>query len=116
MHTLLSYEISVVDTKPQLNQLSCLKIDGERLKIIQKVGTNWKKVAFALKFEPGIVDTIECDAHYKTEDACRKMFDRWLCEEACQPVTWERLKEALKDAERSMLARKLEAFLTQCHS
>ena len=43
--------------------------------------------------------------------SCQEMLHRWLEGEACQPVTWGRLIEAIRDAELDTLARKIEELL-----
>ena len=80
----------------------------EHFKIIQKVAHDWQKLASLL----GLSD-VERAIHYDTvkfgcESSCRETFRRWLAGEGCQPVTWERLIEVLRDAEKSEYAKDLE--------
>ena len=65
------------------------------------------KVALALRFDYSVIRSIERDSLHVTEDACEEMFERWLNGEACEPVTWERLVQALDEAEHATLARKV---------
>ena len=101
----------ITGNRPKLYQLMCLKIDGERLKIIQKVGVAWQKVAYSLHFDLSVVRTIEHD-YRRTEEACEEMFSRWLSGEACEDITWKRLIEALEDAEHAELARRVRSWLS----
>lgn len=103
---------TIIGDRPQLHQLMCWKVSGHHFKIIQQVGVNWKKLAFALRFDYGVIKIIEGDARHMAEESCQEMFHRWLNEEACQPIMWARLIEALKDAEQGKLAKQLEQLLT----
>ena len=54
----------------------------------------------------------ECDtANIGCQESCHEIFRRWLDGQGCQPITWEKLIEALKDAEKSCLAEQLQDFL-----
>ena len=93
--------------------MKCLEVGDKNLKIIQKVGVSWRDVAYALEFDDDLVKNIEHNTLNKDcVAACYETFRRWLRGEACQPLTWGRLIEALKDAERDTLARELEHMLT----
>ena len=84
----------------------------EHFKVILKVAADWKKVAGLLGLPTEVVDIIQHDtANFGCERSCRETFRRWLGEKGCQPITWERLIEVLKDAERSELAKELENHL-----
>lgn len=100
-----------IDGCPRLYQLECLKIDGERVRIIQKIGIAWQRVALSLGFDHSVLDTIQYDHPHRTEAACTEMLKRWLNREACEAITWQRLLEALEDAEHSELAKKLKQWL-----
>lgn len=81
------------------------------MKIIQKLGVDWTKVASSLQFEYSVVSTIEFDYSHRTEQACEQMFHRWLNGEACETITWERLIEAFYDSEHAVLADKVKKML-----
>ena len=85
----------------------------EHFKVIQKVATDWKKVSHLLKLPRFVVDNIQHDTViFGCERSCREAFSQWLGGEGCQPSTWERLIEVLKDAERSELAKELKQYFT----
>ena len=78
------------------------------MKVIKKVAVDWTKVALCLEFDSSVIRVIEYDYPHMTERACEEMFERWLSGEACQPITWKRLIQALNDAEHGVLAQKLK--------
>lgn len=81
-------------------------------KVIQKLAANWEEFAYTLQFSYEVVQNIHRDtANFGVESSCREVFTRWLNGEGCEPITWERLIEALKDSDRSMLAEELEQRL-----
>jgi len=53
-----------------------MKIDDERVRIIQKLGVNWSKVASSLRFDYSVLETLEYDYRGYTEKACEEMFRR----------------------------------------
>lgn len=83
----------------------------KQLRIIQQVGVGWKKLASILLFDHNVLEAIEKDTHYRNEEACQETFRRWLNGEACQPVTWGRLVQALEDAQRRTLANEVRKRL-----
>ena len=80
----------------------------ERFNVIERLSSDWHKVANLLGLSSEAVATIKRDNPRDSEQACREAFHRWLCGEGCQPVTWENLIEILCDAKRSTLAQELE--------
>ena len=90
-----------------------LKIESEEVRIIQKVGIDWKIVASFLGFDHNKIQTFEHDHPHETEAACTKMFMEWL---DSKDATWENLIKALYDAERSELAKRVEKWLTAVDS
>ena len=96
-----------------MQQLTFLRTGEDRsLKLVQAVGIKWKDLGIALEFDYGVIETIERDTHFQNNDSCCKLLHKWLSGEACQPVTWRRLIQALHEAEHGTLAMKLEEFLT----
>ena len=73
---------------------------------------DWENLGLALEFDFDVIKSIEIDALCKTEKCCRELLNRWLNGEACQPVTWKRLIEAISDAERGELASELEQLFS----
>ena len=55
-------------------------------------------MAIALGFDGARIATIEMDAHFQAENACRKMFTGWLDGgHDLKPATWDALIQSLKD-------------------
>ncbi len=73
----------------------------------------WTDLAYALEFEDSVVQIIENDkGNASCTKACEEMFRRWLAGVvAGQQVTWEKLIEALRDAEHNSLAGTLRELL-----
>ena len=85
--------------------------DGRQLKVMQNVGVDWKLLGLNLQFDHSVLKAIEKNTHFITEDSCLELLGRWLNGEACQPITWARLIQALKDIEHSTIAIHLEKLL-----
>ena len=80
--------------------------------IVQKVATRWEDLALFLDFNYDVIKIIRDDnKHESCVKACQDMLHRWLEGEACHPITWGRLIEAISDAELATFARKLKEFL-----
>ena len=100
--------------KPLLHQLYLLKVGDSRKRIIEEVGVDWEKLAYRLEFGHAVVRTIKennSGKEERVESSCRDMLCRWLDGGACQPVTWERLVEAIRDIPRDTLATQVEELL-----
>ena len=93
-----------------MRQLDLLKVGERKLALIGKVSPCWEEMAYHLGLSDHVVRIIKCDI-VGCEKSCRETFRRWLDGQGCQPVTWERLIEALKDAERNSLAERLQESL-----
>ena len=98
--------------KPKLHQLLSLKVRDKECKLVQTVGVDWMQLGLALEFEYNLLRAIEKDNHGRTHESCNELLNRWLDGEACRPVTWGRLIEALGDAGHSTLAAQLHQSLT----
>lgn len=108
----LFYCLFGADEMPLLHQLVCLTVGGKKLRLIESMGSDWKKMAYYLKFEDCVVENIQRDTvQFGCDESCRECFRRWLNGEACRPVTWERLIEALRDAKKDTLATRVTQFL-----
>ena len=104
-----------VGASPKLHQLVYLKVgDQPHQKIIEKVGVQWEDLAYRLEFDRSVVATIKenfSGRDRRTERCCQDMLHRWLDGEACQPVTWGRLVQALRDINMGRLAGKIDSLL-----
>ena len=87
-----------LDSKPTLRQLGCLKLNNQRIKVIERVGSNWEFLADQLGIESHIIDTIKMESHHQVNSACREMFAKWLKGFGCRPITWRTVIDALDDA------------------
>ena len=99
------------ESKPKLHQLQSLCVGERRLRIIDSVAADWEGIAIALQFEASEIETVRSDCHFQSKPACRNIFGKWLDGQGCQPVTWQRLGEALADVGFSTLARDLQEVL-----
>ena len=98
-------------SRPKLHQLNCLKVGDQQVRVIQRVGVDWKQLGLALHFDYNLLKAIESDNHFKTHESCCDLLQKWLDGGASQPVTWARLIEALRDCEHSKLAFQLKHIL-----
>ena len=90
-----------------------MKVGDQQLEIVQCVGVDWKRLGLALHFDYNVIEAIESSCLHQVHDCCCKLLHKWLNGEACQPVTWARLIEALRDAKHSKLAKNLmEIFIS----
>ncbi len=103
-----------VGAKPKLHQLDRLKVGDKHKKIIEKVGVNWERLALRLEFDHCVIATIKenfSGRDRRIERCCQDMLCRWLDGEACQPVTWGRLVQALREIEMGILAEEVDKLL-----
>lgn len=104
----------ILDDVPKLHQLKTLVIGKNEIKIIEELASEWSSFGLLLKFEKFILDNIERDkVQFGCEECCQELFCRWLRGEGSQPSTWAMLVEALRNAERGILAEKLERLWTK---
>jgi hypothetical protein len=86
---------------PELHELQLLEYDKRRepLRIMERVAPKWKQVAIALGFNGSRIEAIEIGARYEPEDACLKMFTKWLDGgHDIKPPTWDALIQSLRAA------------------
>ncbi len=98
-------------TQPNLKLLQSLNIGEKRIRIIDSVAANWEEVAIALDFDVPEIATVRLECHFQPKPACRMILSNWLKGQGCQPPTWERLVEALSDANFLSLAQDLQQIL-----
>ena len=58
-----------------------------------------------------MIEAVKDDNRGINAKSCQDMLRRWLDGEACQPVTWKRLVEAIRDIPRDRLATEIEELL-----
>ncbi len=104
-----------VGAKPKPHQLYILKgSGGKKKRIMAEVGAKWDELALLLEFDFCVIGLIRENNRGRdaiAERCCQDLFRRWLDGEACQPVTWGRLLEAIKDLENHRLATEIEELL-----
>lgn len=103
-----------VDDKPKLSELQLLEgRDGGKVRVIEGVAHKWKNMATSLSFDGPRIESIDMGALKMTEDACRKMFVKWLDgdHDLKEPVTWATLIRCLIDAGLIDMADKLKEIL-----
>ena len=98
--------------RPKLHQLNSLRVSDQQLQIVQRVGVDWIRLGIALEFDLDVLKAMERSNHYQVQDCCYELLHRWLKGEACQPITWARLIEGLRDAEHAELASELKHCFT----
>ena len=70
------------------------------MRIIKSIAAEWEALAIRLGFEGIVMNTIKKGAFYQPDDACCKMFIRWLNgEEGLKPPTWYNLIQCLEETE-----------------
>ena len=100
-----------LDSRPKLHQLGYLKLNNQRIKMIERVASRWESVATQLHFEGHLIDTIKMESHYQVDSACRKMFIRWLEGIGRQPITWRTLIDTLDEAGLPRVAHELSNII-----
>ena len=77
------------------------------MRIVETIAYRWQDVALALRFGGSVIASIKESTFSNVEEGCRRMLDRWLEGQFHEPVTWERLVEALQEANFMELAESL---------
>ena len=93
---------------PKLHEISYLNRGGKTLKLIDKVASEWERVATRLYFELHDISRIERDHHNDCRSACSAMFGEWL--EGKVP-TWETLIKAFGEADISEVAADIKIII-----
>ena len=107
--------IIIAGDKPRLHQLTLLtKRNGKKLRIVEFVAANWKKLAVRLGFESPRMNNITQGTFYQPEEGCLRMFEKWLAgEHDLKPPTWLNLIECLEEVtEFEGLAQDLKEIIT----
>ena len=88
------------------------------MSIIKMVMSHWERIATRLYFESYIVDAIQRDNNHSVENACRTVFTYWLggMDQLREPISWSTVIKALKEAELSEVATKVEDILMPEHA
>ena len=85
--------------------------DGREVRIIEAVAAEWEKLAIRFGFEGPRINSIRKGTFFKPDDACFKMFTKWLAgEHNLKPPTWSNLIQCLEETqipEFQILARKV---------
>ena len=89
-------------------------VDGRKVRVLEEVAPDWKRLAISLKFNQSKIKTIEKDYKTSTEEACQEMFMRWLAGEhdLAQPCTWDTLIKCLRRAAFIDVANSLRTILS----
>ena len=100
-----------IDSKPTLRQLGCLKLNNQRIDVIEQIAFKWESVADQLDFKSHLIETIRIESHHQVNSACRKMFMKWLEGVGRQPITWRTLIDALDEAGLPRVAHELNNII-----
>jgi hypothetical protein len=74
--------------------------NGRKMRIIKSIAAEWKALAIRFGFEGMTISTIKKGAFYQPDDACCKMFIRWLNgEQGLKRLTWYNLIQCLEETE-----------------
>ena len=101
-------DILIDPVKPKLHHLDLLEINGKRIKIIDTTAAVWEKVALRLFSEQHDIKRIARDYHQQSRFACQRMYSEWLDGNHREPVSWNTLIKAFREAELLELASKLQ--------
>ena len=101
-----------IGSAPQLHQLLCLRLGDKQLKLVQSVAADWKQLGVMLELNYDVLQSIQKNNRFICEDCCLEVLHKWLSGEGCQPITWERLVQALKDLGLTALAAQLHELLS----
>ncbi len=82
-------------------------MNGKGVKLLEMM--EWVDLALMLEIDYDVIKSIKKE--YTGEDRCKEMFRHWLDGEACMPLTWGRLIQALEDLELSTLVENLRSAL-----
>ena len=87
--------------------------DGTVIKVIEDIASDWERIAYALKFSPGVVRSIRKDTNRQCEDACEEVLYRWLegAEGTLRPISWQTLIRVLNDCGKGTVAGKLRLLI-----
>ena len=106
-----------VASAPTIGELILLKWENERgqeqrLRILEEVCIKWKDIGCVIGLSPSRLDAIEVYRFHNAKECCRDVFGVWLeQEEGRYLVTWDGVRELLKDMELSATAQKIDEFL-----
>lgn len=103
----------ILGDRPKMAELQSLHGHrGQRIRILEEVGHEWKKLASVLHFENSRIARIDRDAGTVT-DSCHQMFDEWLDSSSGlrQPVTWATLVQCLDEAGLTNVTGRLKEII-----
>ena len=100
-----------IDSVPTLRQLGCLKLNNQRIDVIEQIAFKWESVADQLDLKSHLIETIRMESHHQANSACRKMFMKWLEGVGRQPITWRTLIDALDEAGLPRVAHELNNII-----
>ena len=106
---------STLTDEVSLDRLSLMKLpNGERVKIIETVAKDWRKVGCQLNFDRvgNQLDIIEKQKLKDPVACCEAMFQHWLNGNGVKPTTWKTLIDILTDCEHVVLAQQVERAVT----
>ena len=59
-----------IDSKSKLCQLGCLKLNNQRINVIEQIAFKWESIANQLHFESHLIETIKMESHHQVNSAC----------------------------------------------
>ena len=101
-----------MSAQPMLHQIDRVEANGKVVTVIESVAARWERVAIRLHLHHHIIECIKRDNPHQTILSCQTMFVRWLDGKGRQPVSWQTLITALKEADFSELASDLQILVS----
>ena len=103
--------VGPIGTLPSIKVLEVIQGHGGRkIKVIDRVGSQWEELAKALEMGQEDIDMIKTTHGDSDQEACRAMLATWL-EGSYGEVSWTVLSQALIDAGLPELADSLKDVL-----
>ena len=105
------FRSTIKGATPDMATLNCLKYEDEngrtqRIYIIDEIAKNWKQFGLILGFSFHRLSAYEMDCDGRSVECCNKMMAGWF-DEREEPITWNTLVEALRNAHMDQLADQL---------
>lgn len=103
-------------TTLKLHELDFIEGNDVTVKVIERVASEWEKVATRLHFDGPDIRRIRKDNHFQCIESCRAVFIEWIKGKGRHPATWQILIKVLREADLSEVASDLEFVLGILHT
>lgn len=96
------------DAVPKLSHLNVLQLSNKRIKIIESIQPEWKKIARLLEIREESIKTIEMENPKSVYECCCAIFIKWLEGSGLKPISWNTLIDVLFRLEKDNIAKELK--------